>query len=73
MVCVSQLLDPEGLQRFPSSTPDQRLPRVVALAPGLAPRTETQEQFRALNMRLAQVATLNATAPVQTINRSWRR
>ena len=50
-----QLLDPEGLQRFPLSTPAQRLPRVVALAPGLAPQTADEEDFRQLNVRLAQV------------------
>ena len=48
-------MDEEGLQRFPSSTPEQPLPRVLALAPHLIPITDSMEEFRLLNVRLAQV------------------
>ena len=50
------MLDNGGQQRFPTSTPEQPLPRVVAIAPHLVPATATMDEFRELNLRLAQVS-----------------
>ncbi len=54
-MCPAQMLDDEGLQRFPASEPGEPLPRVVAMAPHLVPATATVEAFRELNLHLAQV------------------
>ena len=55
IVAAAQMLDDKKQQRFPTSTPDQPLPRVVAIAPHLVPVTATMNEFRELNLRLAQV------------------
>ncbi len=58
----AQMLDEEGQQRFPTSAPGEPFPRVVAMAPHLVPATVTVEEFRQLNLHLAQVRARQASS-----------
>lgn len=50
-----QLVQQDGRALFASSTPQRRLPRIVALAPGVNLTRVSQEDFRLLSLRLARV------------------